>query len=515
MTMRKRLFAVCATLAVTAGVLSVSAKALPEEKLDGEISRDTKVLYDGVTQTHISLGADSEYGRQEMWFVEFDPKQGDLAIDVTNQSQYSNKLITVEKTIESFAENNEGEKVPLVGINGDLWMVSYAHARVEGKGTNYNGYSDAVVTKSLTLPRGLNIYNGEIITGPHTPRETPFEGQMNSFAITSDGSAFISTPTLVIKLSNKTQNSATQATGLNRLPADNAIMVYSDRGCPTNNSLSDAYEIVLDCDDYIIKNNSVIKGKVVSIHAEGDENPKISENKIILCARGKNQVKKLSAYNIGDEVELSFIIKDSDNGSDAWNEVVNATGGNMILVKDGKPINLAAQKVNYPCSIIGTMKDGNVFFLTNDGRQGKDYSQGLLIKDMPELLVKWGVTDAMLLDGGGSATMVTINEDGGYDLTNRPCDKDENGNYGQARTVVNSVILSYIPQEEATPEPETEDSNAEEPTEELTSDNETSEGCSGVMSENAAMIIILSAGVMIFIKRKKIGKLHDNVRSIS
>ena len=50
--------------------------------------------------------------------------------------------------------------------------------------------------------------------------------------------------------------------------------------------------------------------------------------------------------------------------------------------------------------------------------------------------------NAFIVDGGGSSTMVAL-ADSGYELVNRPCDKDSNGNYGAARTVVNSVILSY------------------------------------------------------------------------
>lgn len=158
-----------------------------------------------------------------------------------------------------------------------------------GRGTEYGGYSDAVVTKSLTVPRGLNIYNGEIITSPHTQYETPYEGAFDSFGITPEGDTVLGTPSLTINCTDLTQDagSSVKVNGLNRLPANNAIMLYSDKGCPENYSLSDAYEIVIDCDyDYTVKQDAVIKGKITAICKEGDENPKMQENRFILCARG-------------------------------------------------------------------------------------------------------------------------------------------------------------------------------------------------------------------------------------
>lgn len=500
MLSKKRLFVTLLAMALVLTMLPVTTRALPEYTYDGEVGRTTETIYEGVTCTHVSLGAESKYKQQEFWVVEFDPKQEGLSVDVTMGAEYATQLRTVQDTVTHFNETNGENKVAISAINGDLWMVSYAHARVEGSGTEYGGYKDAVVTKSLTLPRGLNIYNGEIITSPHTSYETPYEGAFDCFGITDDGESILGTPSLVIDCVDVTQNNQSiKVNGLNRLPADKAIMLYSNRGCPENNSLADAYEIVIDCDeDYRVTQGSTIRGKVTAICKEGDENPKMQSNRFILCARGKSSISKVEGVNIGDEIEFSFSLKVPKKDQEIWSRVTNAVGGHMKLVVNGRVQGLA-DATAYPTSIIGNTKDGKIIFMTADGRQ-PGYSVGLQIRQMGEILVEMGVENAFLLDGGGSATMVNINEEGGYDLVNHPCDKDENGNFGQPRTVVNSIILSYTKAAEETEAPaeNTPDNSggasSSEGSSGTGSDKDSSKGCGSVLGGGTAFAAVVLFG---------------------
>lgn len=193
-----------------------------EQKLPVEAENiTTKELYPGVTLTTFELSKSSKYGQNKVGVVEFDPTQSDLYIDVTNMAEYSNTLRTVEKTVTDFNEGNNSGKTAIAAINGDLWMVSYAHARVEGSETSYGGYTDAVVTKSLTLPRGFNMYNGEIITSAHMSQETPFEGAFQSFGFTADNRPYLGQPTVTIQVKNITQDTEqVKADGINRLPGE-------------------------------------------------------------------------------------------------------------------------------------------------------------------------------------------------------------------------------------------------------------------------------------------------------
>ena len=63
---------------------------------------------------------------------------------------------------------------------------------------------------------------------------------------------------------------------------------------------------------------------------------------------------------------------------------------------------------------------------------------------MPGLCKALGYENCFLVDGGGSSTLLKESGDGNYEVVNVPCDKYSDGTYGKPRTVVNSVILSFV-----------------------------------------------------------------------
>ena len=419
--------------------LAVESFAIPEAKFDGETSRKVVENYEGVYTTHVTLGASSKYGQQSFWVTEFDPRRDDLIVDVTNKGTYLNSRVTTVNTMKNIVNDSLGVKTPIVGINGDMWLMTSTHSRILGKGTSYGGYSDAVVKKGLELPRGLTIYNGEIVSSPHSTAETPYEGAFDSFGFTADGTTILGTPTLGIKVKNNSDPDASTVslTGLNRLPANDAIMLYSDKGPADNYCLDDAYEIVIDCGyDYCIKQDAVITGKVTSISKPGTERPAMKANRLILTARGDRYINKINGIKVGDELSFTFTIRGGTAAaSDVWRNVVNAVGGHMILVRNGKSTNLSDNN-RYPASILGNKADGTCVFITMDGRKS-GYAVGFKISDMDEILLQLGVENAFLLDGGGSADMVAVNSKGNYEVVNKPSD-------GNARSVINSIVLSVI-----------------------------------------------------------------------
>lgn len=465
----------------------------------------TKELHNGVKMTSFDLGADSKYGLNKVNIVEFDPSQSDLYIDVTNMADYANTLKTVEKTVTEFNEKNQDGKKALAAVNGDLWMVSYAHARVEGSGTKYGGFSDAVVTKSLTVPRGFDMYNGEIITSAHMTMETPYEGAFQSYGFTADNKAYLGQPTVTIEVKDNTQGSETvKADGINRLPANNALVMYTDKGALSHFALKDAYEVVIDCDyDYVVKHGAIIKGKVTAICAEGDEDQAMKENRIILTARGKKPLGKIQDYKVGDEIELSISVKDAFGNNEAWqNDVINAVGGHMVFARDGKYQNIG-DGTAYPSTIIAETNSGKILFIQNDGRQA-GFSLGLRFSDYTKFAKELDIKNGFILDGGGSSTLIALEEDG-YKLVNRPSDKDENGNYGQTRTVVNSVILSSGKDRNAPSDPT---DNPSAPTQEP----QKSDGSDGgtvwkiVVIGGSALCLVIAVILAVRAGNKKYGK---------
>lgn len=416
----------------------IMTSSIPKDIFISEYSvYDENKIAEGVIHTHIATTKFSKYDVQNFNIVEFDPAQRDLYVDVTGGGEYANKLTVVTETVKNFKKNNP-DKTPVAAINGDLWMVAYAHGRIEGAGTNYNGYTDAVVKKELTLPRGFNVYNGEIITSDYMYQETPYEGQFWSFGATADNKMVIGCPKLDIKLDTKTK-----VDGLNRLPANNALVVYSDKGCLNNHALDDAYELLIKTDGYTVKHGEKISGEVVAIFDKNTtENPTMQDDYIILTARG-TAVNKINKYKVGDKITLDFTITEKfGRDVEVWQKVTNATGGHMPFVVDGMK-NETGTTNNYPVTIVGIKNNGNVVFITNDGRQA-GFSTGLDFDMYWDLAEEFDLNTAFILDGGGSAEMVVLDE-GQYKVTGKPSD-------GKERTVVNSVILSVGKERRVEPE---------------------------------------------------------------
>lgn len=438
----KRVF--CALLSLVAALsgLSFTAGAQASGKLNGETSRTVRQLYRGVELTEYVLGSSSKYRLQEFSTVEFDPAQDDLYFDVTCGGDWANKLVTTTKTVERFnAQNGEG-KTALAAINGDMWLMTSTHSRVEGSGTSYMGYSDPVVTKGLTIPRGFSMYDGEIICTTNMVQETPYNGTFQSFGITAEGEAILGDIICGISIRNRNSGEKISADGINRLPANDALVMYTDKGYASNYSLADAYEVVIDCSyDYVVRQGASINGTVTAIVKPGEEKFPMAANRIILTARG-DRISRLAGFKAGDNVSISVTVADNMGNTKKWQSVTNCVGGHMPIVIDGVSSEMA-DSTAYPTSILGIKADGKVVMLTSYGRQGSvGYSYGFRISQLDELCADLGIVTAFLLDGGGSAAMAVTTADG-YELTGRPCDKNSNGSYGRERSVVNAIILSY------------------------------------------------------------------------
>ena len=82
----------------------------------------------------------------------------------------------------------------------------------------------------------------------------------------------------------------------------------------------------------------------------------------------------------------------------------NAVSGNELILRDGKVV--AEDARLHPRTAIGYTADKRTLvIITVDGRQ-KGVSEGMTTLEVAEVLRKYGVADAINLDGGGSTTMV-------------------------------------------------------------------------------------------------------------
>ena len=182
---------------------------------------------------------------------------------------------------------------------------------------------------------------------------------------------------------------------------------------------------------------------MVAIYDENTaDDPTMQDDYIILTARG-TAVDKIKDYKVGDSISLDFSVTEKfGRDTDVWQNVTNATGGHMPFVVDGMK-NETGTTNNYPVTIVGIKNNGNVVFITNDGRQ-PSFSTGLDFDMYWDLADEYDLNTAFILDGGGSAEMVVLDGDE-YKVTGKPSD-------GKERTVVNTVILSVGKSRKVEPE---------------------------------------------------------------
>jgi hypothetical protein len=127
----------------------------------------------------------------------------------------------------------------------------------------------------------------------------------------------------------------------------------------------------------------------------------------------------------GQEVRVSWSV--------GWPDVLDTIGGNPTLMERGRVVegNVSgtdAFSARNPRTAVGHRSDGTVLLVTVDGR-GADGSVGMSLRELAQLFVRLGASDALNLDGGGSTTMVI-----GREVQNVPSD-------GTERPVSSALVL--------------------------------------------------------------------------
>jgi hypothetical protein len=104
-----------------------------------------------------------------------------------------------------------------------------------------------------------------------------------------------------------------------------------------------------------------------------------------------------------------------------------AIGGGPAIVRNGQVIDRIDAQVRHPRTAVGWNKN-SLFLVEVDGRQ-RGLSVGMTVRELATYMVKLGCTEAMNLDGGGSATCWVYGQ-----VMNSPSE-------GQERGMGNSLIV--------------------------------------------------------------------------
>ena len=240
-------------------------------------------------------------------------------------------------------------------------------------------------------PLGAIVKDGEMISSPITVHDYA------TFFINNNGQAFADYW--------KHQIYATTSSGanipistINKYTDEYQYIMLIDKNWGThspgyNTNLQDMVEVVV-IDDVVTE----IRQKQPAVQ--------IPENGyILLAAKGKSpwaqSDKLLGSVKVGDKLTIH---KDINPGIE---NIKLAMGGGTVLVKNGQvatftqTISGAAQR-----TAIGITKDrSQIIFVTIDGRHSS--YKGVDGKELANYLIELGSYEAILMDGGGSTTMVT------------------------------------------------------------------------------------------------------------
>lgn len=138
-----------------------------------------------------------------------------------------------------------------------------------------------------------------------------------------------------------------------------------------------------------------------------------------IIANSKSQRPFIGIDNEGKAVIATPISKNIK-----MENIIHAVSGLQMLVKNGRLFEWGILEpfayVRHPRTAAGIDSNGNILLCVVDGRQ-EEYSNGASLVDLSRLMILFGAKTAINLDGGGSSC-VYVNENGKFNLKNKPAD---------------------------------------------------------------------------------------------
>ncbi len=419
-----RILSLLMTIVLLTGSMTMFVTAAPKD-VTGTAKSGTEAIKindtdTGVTLTQMLLSSGSTYSKSAdgvVNVIEVDLSDK-VTMKVLNGGSYNWSTATMGKSAVAYNTAHDDSTV-IAAVNGDPWLVY--HTDYDGDGQKATG----AAVKHVSVSRGIMVIEGELWASHQIDDENNLARTDNAergtpaargpvFAIKADGSAMIGTPTL--SFSTKTSSgSAITINGLNRLPAPNSIILYNQRCGTESFAMEDAYEIYLECSNTAFSIGGSVTGKVIAIYQSGQtgDRPAIDEKTVVVSARGTSINRIKDKFKVGDSMTINCTVT-SDITITAqkndWNGVKEAIGSFFFLLDRGTVKGQPGNQTNYPCSIIGLTKEGKVIVTTTTATEDGTRN-ACRMTDLPALCKELGYHSAILFDGGGSTTMVTLSGD--------------------------------------------------------------------------------------------------------
>jgi len=154
--------------------------------------------------------------------------------------------------------------------------------------------------------------------------------------------------------------------------------------------------------------------------------PCVSDGRLVSGGRTDGRPSPVLAISRDRRARVAMLSPAEWEGADDVISGVSESGGKSggLLVEDGRNRGedaLPAPQVRHPRTAAGVSRDGRTLILAVvDGRQ-PEWSIGMTLPELADLMISLGAEAAINLDGGGSSSFVFRMPDG-REITNRPSD---------------------------------------------------------------------------------------------
>ena len=393
----------------------------------------TNIYYNGTdtgidyTYVHLGSGGSAGWGaNRKINIVEGNLASNPaLGFEVMNHGTYIKDSATLTSVVANY---KEGDKKILAAVNGD-WMTWTSN--LPG-GTTDDGLKWAVL-----VTFSAQIADGEIWCSQMYSAEQ--NADYYTLGVTTSKQVIVGKPKVTTTIKNVSTGASFAATGINRAPVANTLTVFNNRLNSATYVNDDAYEVAIKTSSPKLMNNGTLTGTVEGIYPAGTTSrPALDGDTVMITARGSQIATIQNRFAVGQTVTITTTVFDSLNNR-SWADVDEAIGGQCLVMRNGAIYNdlgaSAGQNTHqYPSNIIGTKANGSIMMAmvtadTNGVRTGLQFNR------IPAFSQAIGYSNAFLLDGGGSTTMVTL-ENGSY---------KERANYsdGSQRATWNSCAITY------------------------------------------------------------------------
>ena len=344
-----------------------------------------------------------------LYIAEVDRKGSNLDFEVG----VANDQILGKESVRLLTEkrNQRGDRRALVAVNGGFGVLG-----------DMRGYGGVL--------ENLHIQNYELITQP--------TDSTSCFGVTTTGVFLIDD--VKMKAQTKLGDQILSVGAINQRREDgHQLILFTPRMGYATHTNHRGFEIVLSNLKLPVTSNYQSNFMIQQFGEKGN-NP-IPINGGVLSFRSRKNRHLFSQLTQGQIGEIRISLDPPK-----WKNVKYAIGGRLRLIKNGqihpKIVQLHnAEKIHIPGkrspslvlsyeprTALGFNKE-KLILIVADGRQ-PNYSTGLSLYRLAEILIKLGVKEAINLDGGSSSTFIVDGQ-----LANRPSGHKE-------RNVLNAVFIT-------------------------------------------------------------------------